>query len=390
MTQTAASRPLHPSYDVVIVGARCAGAATALLLARQGLRVLLAERGQHGADTLSTHALMRAGVIQLHRWNVLPRLQDARTPPVRRTTFHYGDEVVAIPIKPGDGIDALYAPRRTVLDRLLAEAAAEAGAELVYGLRAVDLLRSSDARVTGVIVEDRARRAHHITADVVVGADGVQSTVARLVDARPYRVGRHATAAVYGYWSGLDADGYHWYFRQGVSAGLVPTNDDQVCLFASVPSQRFHDEIRLDLAAGHRRILAEVDGRLAQAAGDGRPVGILRGFAGHPGHCRQSWGPGWALVGDAGYFKDPVTAHGITDALRDAEILARAVASGSDQALADYQTARDDLSHDLFEVTDDIASYAWDEPTIKQWHLRLSEAMNPEVAWVRRYSDPPR
>src|SRR4051812_44103940 len=106
----------HEAYDVLVVGARCAGAATAMLMARKGLRVLVIDRSGYGADTISTHALMRGGVLQLHRWGVLPRLLEAGTPPVRTTTFHYGDESVSVAMKPSHGVDALYAPRRTLLD----------------------------------------------------------------------------------------------------------------------------------------------------------------------------------------------------------------------------------------------------------------------------------
>ena len=108
---------MHSRYDVVVVGARPAGAGTALLLARQGARVLMIDRGRYGADTLSTHALMRGGVLQLARWGVLPRIVEAGTPPVGTATFIYGDESLEVAVKPSDGVDALYAPRRTVLDR---------------------------------------------------------------------------------------------------------------------------------------------------------------------------------------------------------------------------------------------------------------------------------
>src|SRR5262245_66195753 len=118
--------------DVVVVGARVAGAATAMLLARAGHRVLLVDRGRYGTDTLSTHALMRGAVVQLHRWNILPAVVAADTTPVRQATFFYGDEAVPVPIKPRDGIDALYAPRRHVLDRLLVDAVSAAGADVVY------------------------------------------------------------------------------------------------------------------------------------------------------------------------------------------------------------------------------------------------------------------
>src|SRR5436190_19829353 len=109
----------RPRYDAVVVGARCAGAATAMLLARQGASVLLLDRDRHGSDTLSTLALMRAGVLQLHRWGLLDRVREAGTPPIKATSFIYGDETITLPIKPKNGVDALYAPPRTLLDALI-------------------------------------------------------------------------------------------------------------------------------------------------------------------------------------------------------------------------------------------------------------------------------
>src|SRR5438445_616320 len=122
-------------YDVVVVGARCAGAATAMLLARNGLDVALVDRAPAaGTDTLSTHALMRAGVIQLQRWGLLDQVVAAGTPAIRRTVFHYGDAATTVALKPFGGVDALYAPRRTVLDPLLVDAARDAGADVVFGM----------------------------------------------------------------------------------------------------------------------------------------------------------------------------------------------------------------------------------------------------------------
>jgi len=381
-------RPLRPRYDAVVVGARCAGAATALLLARRGLRVLAVERDRPGADTLSTHALMRGGVLQLHRWGLLDAVRAAGTPPVRTTSFHYGDEEVAVPIKARDGVDALYAPRRTVLDAILVEGARKAGAEVVHGVRLVDLFHSRAGRVAGVVVQGPDGEPVRIEAGVVIGADGVRSTVARLAGAETRREGRHATGVVYGYWP-LAVEGYHWHYRPGVSVGVIPTNGGLTCVFAAAPERRFREEIRFDLAAGHRRILAEGAPELAAAVAGRSPAGPLRGFAGRKGYLRRSGGPGWALVGDAGYFKDPITAHGITDALRDAELLARAVEEGSDRAFADYEAARDALAGELFEVSDRIASFDWDIAAAKELHLALSEEMRREVAALRTLDGEP-
>jgi hypothetical protein len=205
-----------------------------------------------------------------------------------------------------------------------------------------------------------------VRADLVIGADGLRSSVAALVDAPVTRRGRHAAGTVYGYWSGLELDGYHWHWGRGASAGAIPTNGGQVLLFASASARRFADEMRADVPAR----------RLPRA----RLLGSLHGFPGHTGRLRRPWGPGWALVGDAGYFKDPITAHGLSDALRDAELLASAAAEGSESALAAYEAARDELSIRLFEVTDRIASMAWDTAELKELHQALSDEMKREVA----------
>src|SRR6516164_4936877 len=161
----------HGAYDALVVGARCAGAATAMLMARRGLRVLAIDRTGYGTDTISTHALMRGGGMQLHRWGVLPRLAAAGTPAVRETTFHYGAETVVVDIRPSDGVTALYAPRRTLLDRTLVDAARDAGAAVWHGYSLLDLIRRSDGRVCGATVQDPAGNAFAIKADLVVGAD---------------------------------------------------------------------------------------------------------------------------------------------------------------------------------------------------------------------------
>lgn len=373
---------LKSSYDVVIVGARCAGAATAMQLARSGMDVLLIEQGLRGADTLSTLALMRGGVLQLARWGLLDAVRAAGTPPIRTTTFHYDDEAIEIRIKPRDGVDALYAPRRTVLDPLIADAAAAAGADVAYGVRLSDVVRDEHGRLRGVLVEGRDRVLRRVASSLVVGADGVHSTVARRVGAEPYRLGPHTSAVIYTFVPGLDVQGYHWHYVPGASVGVIPTTD-AVLVFVAVTRERFMRELRFDLERSFRSVLETSAPPLAaqvRAAGGGR---TYRGFAGQPGFLRQAWGPGWALVGDAGYFKDPLTAHGITDALRDSTLLARAALDGTDTALAAYQAVRDDLSVRLFEITDAIASFDWDMPSLQRLHKEMSDEMGREVLYLR-------
>jgi menaquinone-9 beta-reductase len=369
----------RPRYDVIVVGARAAGAATSMLLARAGLSVLAVDRGRLGDDTVSTHALMRGAVLQLHRWGLLRAIQEAGTPPIRTATFHYGDDEVPVAIKPRDGIDALYAPRRTVLDPLLVRAASAAGAEVVHGVAAIDLVRDARGRVAGAVLADPDGRLTRVEADVVIGADGIRSPIARLAGAPVERAGRSGSAVVYGHFAGLPLDGYHWYYRPGVSAGAIPTNDGRTCVFVALPPARFLDELPGGAGALFGDVLAEAAPELAPAVARARLDAKLRSFPGTPGFLRRAWGPGWALVGDAGYFKDPLTAHGLTDALRDAELLARAVVVGTDGALAAYQATRDELSLGLFEVSERIASFAWDLEEARRDHHLMARHMAGEA-----------
>ena len=368
-------------HDVVVVGARAAGAATAMLLARAGLRVVVVDRGRYGADTLSTHALMRGAVVQLHRWGLLTRIVAVGTPPIHRTTFRYAADEIVIPIKPSHGVDALYAPRRTVLDPVLVDAAVAAGAEVRYGFTLTGVRRDRRGRVTGVVGRDGDGQRVAIDADLVVGADGMRSSVAQRVAAPVERRGIAASAVVYGYWSDLDTSGYEWIFRPNACAGVIPTNDRLAVVFAAATPDR--------VGRGGRRVLESL---LAEACPETAarvrmgvaPIGV-RTFTGHPGFLRRPWGPGWALVGDAGYWKDPLTAHGLTDALRDAELLARAVVAAASgdvseaDAFAEYQDTRDRLSLPLFVITDAVASQRWTDTEIGALLLELSAAMAVEV-----------
>lgn len=312
-------------------------------------------------------------------------------PAVRATQFSYGDEVETIDIRPGDGISALRAPRRTVLDALLLDAAAAAGAEIRSPARVTRLL-SRDGRVCGVDGVNRGNRnAFRATATLVVGADGRDSLVARTVDAEFRRRGTASGAIIYGYFPGLARDRYHWVYRPGITAGVVPTNDGLACVWVGIPAARFEASRPEDFRVLLAQAAPEVAHSIAAA-----PLGRLRGYPGAPGYLRASGGPGWALVGDAAYYKDPITAHGITDALRDAELLARAVlaAPHGGQAqldtLHDYQHTRDRLSEQLFNITERIAGYRWDLCELREHLRQLSRAMRPEVDELLGLDDPNR
>ena len=375
--------------DVVVVGGRVAGAATALLLARRGVRVRLLERApERGTDTLSTLALMRAGVLQLDRWGLLGQVVAAGTPAVRRTTLHYGDDVRVLDVREKAGVGSLYAPRRTVLDPLLVTAAEDAGAEVRYGARVTGLLRDG-RRVAGVTGRDGKGRDFSVRARLVVGADGVASRVAREVAAPVTWQGTASSACAFALFAGLPQEGYEWFYRPGASGGFIPTNDDLTLAWVGVPTDRFLAGLRHDMAAAFDRLLAEAAPEAVERVAAARRVGTLRGFPGLPGYLRQPWGPGWALVGDAGSFRDPLSAHGITDALRDAELLARAVVSGlaGDEeqeaaALAGYEARRDEAALPLAVTSDAVASYRWTLAELEELLLDLSRGMNRELEMV--------
>lgn len=365
----------HP--DVIVVGARVAGAATALLLARAGHRVVVLDLDHRGADTLSTHALMRPAVTQLERWGLLDALVATGTPPIHEVVFHYGDRQVAlVPSRP------LYAPRRTVLDPLLVSAAEAAGAQFRFGVDVRDVV-TADGRVVGVRVREGRHAGSDLHARLVVGADGRRSRIARAVGAPTTRVGTASSGFAFGYWRGVDLTGYHWGYRPGSAAGVIPTTGGVACVFVGVQSSRFDRQL-----CDPRHLLDLLDTTspyVAARVAAARLEGPVRAFPGLLGWVRRPWGPGWALVGDAGYFKDPTTAHGISDALRDAELLAGAahehLAYGvpAEDAMATYEHIRDGLSLEFFEATERMASFDWSLAEAQRLHLRMSDLMQREV-----------
>jgi flavin-dependent dehydrogenase len=371
-----------PTHDVIIVGARVAGAATAMLLARQGLRVLLVDRDRYATDTLSTHALMRGSVFLLSRWRVLSRVIEAGTPAVRQTRFDFGTDSVTVSIKPTHGVDALYAPRRTVLDRALVDAAESAGADIRYGLSVTGLLRDESGRIIGIHGHDRAGAAFTARARMTVGADGTRSIVAREAGATTLRTGAGSGAIIYGYWSQFCVDGYEWFYRPGHSAGVIPTNAGEVCVFAGVPA---HQLTRSDLRATYHRLLTTTTGGAGGRLTQARPPSRLHTWIGRPGYIRQAHGPGWALIGDAGSFLDPLSTHGITDALRDAETLARCLTrTGTFDDLDEFAATRARVTSAMFEVVDRIAGYGWDLPQLRTHLLELSSAMSTELELITK------
>jgi len=324
--------------------------------------------------------------MQLSRWGLLDAVRAADTPKIESTTFHYGPDSVTVPIKPRDGVDGLYAPRRTVLDPILLDAARSSGAEVVHGLSVAGIVQDAGGRVTGVEIRSAEHEVFTIEADLIVGADGLRSKVARLVGAPVVYAVPHATASIYGYWPDPEQNGYQWFYGRKAAVGVIPTNGRESCVFVSMSPSRFHAEREHGLLRLHHEIVREVSPALATDLAQREPAGQIRGFAGASSIMRKATGPGWALVGDAGYFKDPLTAHGITDALRDAELLARAISDSGFAGLQRFEEERDTLSHGLMDVTSRIASLEWTLDEVRELHLTLSREMNAEVEAIRSWN----
>lgn len=375
---------MNYDYDVVVVGARVAGAATAMLLARRGHRVLLVDRAPIPSDTLSTHAVLRTGVLQLERWGLATRITAAGTPVIRDIVLGFGDQRIRFEVKDEFSVDYLFAPRRYLLDGLLVEAAAEAGAEVRDRCRMRDVIRS-DRRVEGITVEANGR-TNRVTSRFVVGADGVRSRVASRVGASVVSEHVPTNAINYAYFADLDVDGFWFQFTPGLNAGFIPSNDG-VCVFAGRPAQRLPDW-RRDPDGEFRSLIAEAGGDLAERLDGATRVTDFRGTPGLPGVIRQPAGPGWVLVGDAAYTKDPISAHGISQALRDAELCARAVdrtlrgSAAEAEAMAGYKKIRDSLEGGMFETSRELAAFEWDAARASTLMRVISDGVRDECAYL--------
>jgi flavin-dependent dehydrogenase len=375
---------VRTDFDVVVVGARVAGAMTAFHLATAGHRVLVVDRAGPPVDTLSTHLLMRTGVVQLARSGLLPRLVDARTPAITSMTLAFGGEPFTFPFRAEYGVDALYAPRRTVLDPLLLAAAAKAGADVELGRAVTGLHRDADGRIAGlVLVLGRGAGATTIRARYVVGADGKNSTVARLVDASDEMAVPPTAASVYSYFSGLEEHGFDFRYAHRASAGAFTTNDGLTLVSVGVPTADFSDP-----EATFDSVLAAIAPDIASEVAEAVRVERFRFTAGIASFLRTPAGPGWVLVGDAGFTKDPLSAHGISCALRDAEFAADAVIAGLESpdreasAGQRFTALRNRFAVPLLHQTAALASYEWTVSEASVLMRNLGRLSDEECAYL--------
>jgi flavin-dependent dehydrogenase len=374
-------------HEVVVVGGRVAGSAAAMLLARLGRDVVVVGQASLPSDTVSTHSIARSGVVQLRRWGLLDEVLASGAPAIRQVTFNAAGESTTRTIKDKAGVDFLVAPRRYVLDTLLATAAEHAGAQVHTGITVTGLQRDRRGRVVGVSGHDRAGAPIQIGARYVIGADGLRSRVASLVDATINEAGRAGGAAQYAYYAGIPWSGIEFFVADRSFAGVFPTHNGQACIWVCTPSA--------DAKAVRRRTRSRVEAfdqllersapELAERLRHARRTSPVQGMLRQPNQLRQAFGPGWALVGDAGYYRDAITAYGISDAFRDAELLAVALDHALDgngeetTALVTYQQQRSQALREIFEITCRLAAYP-QVPRFIELQKQLSAAIDKQAA----------
>jgi flavin-dependent dehydrogenase len=369
-------------YDVIVVGARVAGSPTAMLLAQKGLKVLLVDRAHFPSDTLSTHQVQLKGVAALRRWGLLEKVMQTNCPPVGEMAFHIDTFHLHGRYQPLDGLGAILCPRRIGLDKILVEAAVSAGAELRQDF-VVEEVVSDAGKVTGMRghAKTDASGGGSVTenARLVIGADGKHSLVAKAVSAPEYHVLKPHTCAYYVYWEGLSLDCGELYNLPEAVVGVWPTNDGQVIIYTGYPISQF-DAIRGDIENHFWQTVQAVPS-LAERLRAGRPASRFYGTADLPGFYRRPYGPGWALVGDAGLSLDPITGQGIGNAFCDAERLAEAIETGlsgrqpMEKAMRIYEKKRNAETLRMYEFTRQIAAFT--PATIQQDVLFASLEKKP-------------
>lgn len=363
-------------YDAIIVGARVAGSPLAMLLARKGYRVLLTDRSFFPSDTISTHHVHQPGVLRLKRWGLLEEVRASNCPPLTEMSFDVGPFAFTGTPPPAEDVAEAFAPRRTVLDDILVRAAVRAGAELREGFT-VREVTSDEHGVNGITGVTRGVTPVTERARIVIGADGKHSIVARSMAAPVYNERPKLTCNYYSYWSGVPLKGTELYVRERRMFVADRTNDGLTMIGLVLPMSEF-DSIRSDVENQFMKEL-ELVPSLAERLRAGRREEPIRGSGDMPNFFRKPYGAGWALVGDAGYNKDSITAQGITDSFKQAELLAGAIDAGFSgskplgEALAEYERRRNEDAFPMYEFTCQQGALAPPPPEMFQLFKALRE-----------------
>ncbi|MFH8342786.1 NAD(P)/FAD-dependent oxidoreductase [Streptomyces sp. AM6-12] len=335
-------------YDVIVIGARCAGSPTAMLFAQAGYRVLLLEKARFPQDTLSSHYIHQEGVALLNRWGLLDELRDAGCRPITHQSYEGPGVRIDGFSLPIDGLRTTYAPRRYVLDPILAAGAVAAGVEFRESCAVNDLVFEGD-RVVGVRYTTPGGAAATDRARLVVGADGMRSLVARKVGAPNVIEHPRLTCTYYSYWAGVPAN-FELYERPGRWVGVIPTNDDLTLLMTYFP-QDDYNAVRKGVEPFYLETFRTTAPELYERMRSGERVEQLYGTGHQENFFRKAYGPGWALVGDAVNHKDSITARGITEAFVQAQTLTGYIGENlhDDAALeAALSAYEDNLGDDAF------------------------------------------
>jgi flavin-dependent dehydrogenase len=369
-------------YDAIIVGARCAGAPLAMLLAREGAKVLLVDRATFPCDIPHGHFIHRHAPRRLQTWGLLSRIA-ARTPAVANMIVDVGDFPLRVCNLIEDGVAWGYGPRRATLDKILVEAAVESGAELREAFNVAEYVFDA-GRMVGIRGRGANGREVEERGTITVGADGRNSPLARAVQAPVYNHVPTILCYYFGYWSGVQTEDFELYTRTAERRVIFSfaTEDDLFAVFVGFPMEEL-PEIRRDIEGAFMRAL-DIIPDFAARIHAGRRVERFYGATDLPNFYRKPYGPGWALVGDAGLHKDPYLALGICDALRDVEYLAGAIGEGlsgaraMDDALADYEARRNDAS--AAEYNENVAAARFTPPPPELLAIRAAVRNKPEEA----------
>jgi flavin-dependent dehydrogenase len=344
-------------YDVIVVGARCAGSPTAMLLARKGYKVLAVDKATFPSDTISTHLVHTPGVAALRRWGLKDEMVATGCQPIDTYAFDLGP--ITLTGHPGTTDEPVsYGPRRTVLDKILVDAASRSGVEVREAFTVEEVV-FDNGTVTGIRGHGKGGESVTENARVVIGADGRHSLVARDVKPEQYNEKPPLLAGYYSYWSGVPMNGrFEAYDRGNRSYAAWPTNEDMTLIVGGWPVKEF-EENKKDIEGNFMKMIDLVPAFADRVRGGKREDRFYGAFV--PNYFRKPYGPGWALVGDAGYNRDFITAQGISDAFRDAELCANAVdesLSGGrsfDDTMSEYQSTRDSQVAAIYEFTCDFA-----------------------------------
>jgi len=335
-------------HDVIIVGARCAGSSLAMLLARQGVRVLLVDRASFPSDIPHGHFIHRHGPRRLRDWGLLERVA-CHTPAIDRMILDVGDFPLLAPNLVEDGVAWGYGPRRSTFDYILMNAAADSGAEVRPAFNVFEYI-IENGTVVGIHGRTQGGSTVLERAPLVIGADGRHSGLARAVNAPIYNQVPPILLYYFSYWSGVATEPFELYVRNAQRRVIFSfkTENDLYAVFVGAPMEEL-ETFRRDIEAAFMQSLDLIPDFAARLRA-GRREERFYGCADLPNFYRKPYGSGWALVGDAGVHKDPFLALGICDAMRDAELLANAVREGLGdsrplaEALADFERRRNDAS----------------------------------------------